>query len=1063
MKIRLSILLLFIAFSSSAFAQFGKNKVQYKDFTWYYIQTMHFDVYYPEGGERIAEFAAKAVEDALDSVQRSFNYNINDRISFIIYKSANDFQETNITDEYLEEGIGGFTEIFKNRVVLPFDGSYANFRHVIHHELVHAVVNDLFFGGSLQNVISKNITVQIPFWFHEGMAEYQSLGWDTNTDMFIRDAIINQYLPDIQSLGGYTAYRAGQSVFYYISQKYGREKIGEIVNKTKGLNSFEEALKASIGLNSEELNDRWKKELKKAYWPDIAIREDPDQFAKRLTDHKKDGGFYNTSPAISPQGDKIAFISNRNFYFEVFIMSAHDGKVIKKLVSGNRTANFEELNILTPGLDWSPDGKKVVLSAKRAGYDVIYFIDAEDEDETLTPIKMLGISSVKWSPDGRYLAFIGQDGEKSDLYVYDIQENRLQDMTNDLFSESDPAWSADSKSLFFSSDRKNYIDGKALPDSFDIARFDYRQLDIYQIDISTKSISRITDLPKSDETSAAHSPDGKSMLFISSLNGINNIYKITLDGTVKHDSDLVPITNSLNGLYQLSITRDGKKLVFSSMYESAYNIFLMSNPFEAKTDKRHLAPTIPYSQLFKSEKPAQRDTIRNLTLASGANAAKNDSVETDANPSVFTGEYTDANASSSDTVAAPGYRRTIFSEGASFVGVDSSDLQAKEKKFNLQGKLDPNGNYVVNKYKITFSPDIIYANAGFSTLYGLQGTTVLSFSDLLGNHRIIGVTSLQIDLKNSDYGLAYYYLPKRTDLGIEGFHTARFVYLTRNMQDNLFRFRNYGAVLSASYPMSRFYRFDASLAWLNVSSENLDNPDEQSEKIGYLIPSISFVHDNVLWGYTSPIDGTRYNLTLFGNPVSGSKDLSFYSLMADYRNYTRFWYDNSFVFRISGGYSAGENPQRFFLGGTENWINRTFTTGDIPLDDASDFAFLTPAMPLRGYNYAEKIATRYALVNLELRMPLIRYLLTGPIPLLFQNILGTAFIDAGTAWDRTKSVKLFKRDPDKGLMTQDLLLGTGAGARVFFLYFLLRFDVAWAYDFDHFSRPKYYISLGADF
>jgi hypothetical protein len=53
----------------------------------------------------------------------------------------------------------------------------------------------------------------------------------------------------------------------------------------------------------------------------------------------------------------------------------------------------------------------------------------------------------------------------------------------------------------------------------------------------------------------------------------------------------------------------------------------------------------------------------------------------------------------------------------------------------------------VNKYKITFGPDLIYANAGYSTFYGLIGSTVLSFSDVLGEHRIVGVTGLQIDLK----------------------------------------------------------------------------------------------------------------------------------------------------------------------------------------------------------------------------------------------------------------------------------------------------------------------------
>ena len=161
-----------------------------------------------------------------------------------------------------------------------------------------------------------------------------------------------------------------------------------------------------------------------------------------------------------------------------------------------------------------------------------------------------------------------------------------------------------------------------------------------------------------------------------------------------------------------------------------------------------------------------------------------------------------------------------------------------DSTFTLNDNLDSKGNYKVNKYKITFSPDIVYANAGYSSLYGLLGTTVISFSDVLGNHRLIGQTSLQIDLKNSDYGLAYYYLPERINYGIEAFHTARFVFLYNGLGDELYRFRNYGAVLSMSYPLNRFYRLDAGLSWLNVTKENLDNSDVPSEKASFLVPAV---------------------------------------------------------------------------------------------------------------------------------------------------------------------------------------------------------------------------------
>jgi outer membrane protein assembly factor BamA len=266
-----------------------------------------------------------------------------------------------------------------------------------------------------------------------------------------------------------------------------------------------------------------------------------------------------------------------------------------------------------------------------------------------------------------------------------------------------------------------------------------------------------------------------------------------------------------------------------------------------------------------------------------------------------------------------------------------------------------------------------------------------------------------------------------------------------------------------SYPLNKFYRVDGGLSFLNVSKENLDDSSEPMEKVSFLVPTLSFIHDNVLWGYTSPIEGTRYRLDILGNPGINNKKLSFYSALGDYRTYFRFFTDYSFGFRLSGGYSDGPNPQRFFIGGVENWINRSFATTDIPINSASDFAFLTAALPLRGYDYAQEIGTHYTLMNAELRFPFIRYLVTGGLPLFFSNILGVMFVDMGTAWNSNHDLKFFERNNDGTVVSRDLLTGTGFGLRVFFLYFLLRFDEAWAYNFNQFSTPKFYISLGADF
>lgn len=1059
MKFILYLILSVILINSYSFAQFGKNKVQYKKFNYYYIQSKHFDVYFTDGGERLATFAIVAAESALVSIQKNFKYNINNRISMIIYNSHNDFQQTNVVSEYLEEGIGGVTELFKNRVVVPFEGSYDQFRHVIHHELVHAVMNDMFYGGSLQSIISNNITLNLPLWFMEGLAEYEALGWDTHSDMFMRDASINQYLPNINQLNGYFAYRGGQSVFWFIERKYGKEKIGDLLNRIRGQGSFEGGIKSTFGFDLEELNEKWKKDQKVLYWPDIELRKEPNEFSKQLTDHTKDGGFYNTSPAISPQGDLIAFISNRDDYFDVFIMSATDGKIIKKLVKGNTTANFEELHILTPGLCWSPDGKKIALASKAGAYDAIFIFDVKTGKYQKLDLRLDGIFSVDWSPDGKKLAFVGLHKHQSDIFIYDLETKKLTNLTNDIFSDSDPHFSHDSKAIFFSSDRGDYTELASREYFFDIINHNYKQLDLYRIDIETREIQRITDFPNSNETSVVASKDGKYLFFISDLNGINNIYckyisnvnwKDDFSVLIKNEDDLKPITNSLNGIYQISLSDDAKRLAFSSMYKAAYNIFVMTNPVDqiSTIDKLPLTK-FAQSKLLAAKPQEEPDTIKVVTRTR-VEITYSDSVI------IKTGNIVDTSNAFTD-IARQNFTNYIFNE--KFI---TRETPVRDSLLFAYDRKDSLGNFIVNKYKINFSPDIIYANAGFSTFYGLLGTTILAFSDMLGDHQIIGITSLNIDLKNSDYGIAYFYLPERTDFTIQAFHTARFLIQERNRFYYLYRYRNYGSYFSASYPIDKFYRIEGGLSWLNVRRDNLDIYEEPPQLLSLLIPSASFVHDNSLWEFTAPSRGTRYNFTIFGVPPLKKNAFNFGTITGDYRTYFKFWKEYSLTLRLSGGYSFGRNPQKFMLGGTENWINYRFEENKIPIESAEDFLFLTPVLPLRGYNYSQKLGTKYALMNLELHFPLIKLLVTSPLPLLFQNIRGVAFLDIGSAWTRNSDFRGTVRDVYGNVYTKDLLIGTGLGTRIFLFGFLLKFDFAWNYNLVNFSDTKFYLSLGTD-
>ena len=1052
---------------NTSFAQldgiFGQNKVQYETFKWKYLQSKHFDVYFYQGGEYIAEYTAQVAESSLVSISNSFDYRIGNRIPILVFNSHNEFQQNNVIDQYLPEGIGGVTELFKNRVLVPFEGDYEKFRHVIHHELVHAFMNDMYYGGSIQNIISRNITLIFPLWFSEGMSEYQSLnGLDKPTDMFMRDAVVNNYLPPLEYIGGYFSYRAGQSFFAWLADYYGENTIGELMNNVKGYGDVAMAFKETYKISLEKLGEKWQKELKKTYWPGISFREEVEDFAKQLTNHERDGGYYNVSPVISPNGKLFAFISNRDDLFDVFVGNATTGEVIKKVVEGSTSSNFEELQILTPGLSWSPDGRKLAISVKSGDRDAIFIINVQNGDEKKLPVRSNNISYVSWSPTSNKLAFVGMDTKQSDIYTYDLNTGTVVNLTNDIFSEMSPTWSPDGRHIFFTSDRGDYIDRNMVPADFKMYEYDPKQMDIYKVNIETQEVKRQTDIPYSKQSYAQINEDGSKMLYVSDVNGISNIYLRHFDSTGTAIDR--PITNSLNPLDQISISKDGKKMLFISLNKGGYDIYSMNNPFDRDIGLDQLEPT-----------EYVLDKYGNVN-SDGIVMQKTDLSDTIATPPVEGPDTTMANETDTSSTQITGTDTTkglygndislSFNNGKDKKGDNKflDSLYKQNTNFKITDNTNPDGSYRIKDYKIKFTPDLVYGAANYSSFYGVQGSATIAFSDLMGNHRIVVLTSMVIDLKNSDYAIGYYYLPNRLDLGAELFHTARFLLYDRGgTGDQLYRYRNYGLSLYGSYPFSRFKRVDGTVSVMQVSKENLDDSSDPTEQKTLIVPSMSFVHDNVIFDYITPMKGTRYNLSALGTPKLGEDGIGFVSGLLDYRTYFKIADGYSFALRLAGGASFGPNPMRFYIGGVQNWINRDFDNNNIPISNVEEYVFSQAGLPLRGYNYDAKSGSRYGILNAELRFPIIRYLILGLLPIGFQNIEGVAFVDAGTAWSDNDPLQLFTTDSQGKFVTNDLLLGMGVGTRAIFLNLPIMFDVAWNYNLDKFSPPKYYISLGLDF
>jgi Tol biopolymer transport system component/uncharacterized surface protein with fasciclin (FAS1) repeats len=206
-------------------------------------------------------------------------------------------------------------------------------------------------------------------------------------------------------------------------------------------------------------------------------------------------------PAISPDGTKIAFDTNRDGNQEIYVMNADGSNPID--LSKN-AANDE-------GPAWSADGKRIAFNSNRDGNGNIYVINADGSNLLQLTTDPSDDGRASWSPDGKQLAFMSDRGGSYHIYVMNADGSGQTDVTPGAANDFFPAWSPDRKHIAFGSDR----DGNG---------------DLYVIDADGSNLMRLTTNP-ADGNLAAWSPDGKQIAFTTGRDGHFEVYLMNADGS----------------------------------------------------------------------------------------------------------------------------------------------------------------------------------------------------------------------------------------------------------------------------------------------------------------------------------------------------------------------------------------------------------------------------------------------------------------------------------------------------------------------------------------------------
>lgn len=990
----LTIIILFLSLPIQA-QYFGQNKVQYKNFNFKIMKTKHFDIYYYQEDIEVVRQAAMMAERWYSRYSRIFNHELKGRQPLVLYSSGPEFQQTTVIPSILGEGTGGVTESFKRRIVLPYGVSMDETDHVIGHELVHAFQYDIAGQGHSDQARYTGADLRLPLFLIEGLAEYLSIGSvHPETSMWMRDSWERKDLPQIRKLEDYYKYfpyRYGHALWAYIGGRWGDEMIGKIFRMLARSSDYESVLQGVLGIPLKQLSEDWHKSMEEAYSPLVPLTEKPGAFSRLLLKGTEDNP-YNVSPVLSPDGKHLIFFSSRDlFSVDLYLADSTTGKIKKKLTSTAIDPHFESIQFIRSAGSWSQDGQRFVLGTVSKGKPYLTIMNPMNgRIEKEIPFPELGeILNPSWSPDGRQIVFSALAGGVTDIFIYNLADDTIKQMTRDSFGDLHPVWSPDGQKIAFVTERF----------SANLEWLDSGHYELALLDVASGEISRILGFPSGKNINPQWSEDGQSLYFLADYLGKTDLYRINLiDGKIYQITNLF---TGIGGITELSPSisySPENGMLAMSVYEGGnYSIYIIDS-------REKLTGQIALSQL--GERPLGLLPPRTQPEGSLLGLLRN--------PLFGLPKDTDFPI----TDYKPKLSLDYISQPTVAVGVDRY------------------GTYMGGGLAAFWS-DML----GYHTLVTMAQTNY----ELVDSYFLVGymnarkrinwgAVAQRVPYIYGSYG-AYYdeisgypvyieeeYLTRQINYQINGFAYYPF---------NTFRRLEMAAGFNLIDFNQKLYRWTYDLyTYQLIDYYQLNLPAGKSIKYGYV--SAALVYDSSMFGACSPILGQSYVLQV--QPTFGN--LNFISLMADYRRYLVPVRPFTFAFRVLhyGRYGKGSDDSRLWpmYLGYENLVRGY----DYYTFDYAEFDEANP----EAFDFDRLFGSRMIVANVELRFPVFGVLgigrgYYGVWPLEF-----LAFYDIGTAWYSGEKPDWFGGD-------KKAVSSAGVGLRTnLFGVIVLGFDYVYPFD-----------------
>ncbi len=1133
LKIFLLCLLAWFLLPNSSKAQvnaveFGKNRVQFKKFKWQYYQTKNFNVYFNQGGQELAKFVAQSAEKELPQIEAAAEYSLQRRANIILYNQYSDMQQSNIGLGVEWQNTSGITKLVNNKMVVYFDANHENLRKQIRGGIAQVLTDNVLFGDDLGEVAGNQALLDLPKWLTDGYVSYLAENWSTDKDDELKSEILSGNYKNFYNFVFEKPEIAGHGFWYFIEEKYKKENVTYLLYLARIYKNLNKACLQVCKKKFKEVLAEFMEYQEDKYYKDISRRK---PYPK---------GSYVEGFDISKRLDYFRFSVNPNKRDNSYVVTQFKKGIVrviyndqfenKTLLKFGTRSQLNEINPNYPMTAWDPKGTRITVLYVQEGrlklfvYDIVarlkqYKIDLTDKFDQ--------VQDMKYMLNSNTLLMTAVKNGHTDIYTLDLQREKVQQITNDVYDDLDASFVAfpNKNGIIFSSNRPN----PAAKSGDTVLPSDNRYNVFLITDFGDKpELNQITQLSNLKYGNARFPMqyNGNHFTFVSDENGIGNRYAgffttkaagldtlvligdeilrnpsaFAVDSTLKvfnkTDVDSVaviavsqdsaytfPLTNYQSKLYETKIAGDNNQ-VSEVTRQSDEKILYKLKIDENTLTRRNVTatPTAYMKKKMAEYKLSGTDQQRNPDLALPTNPADSVKKQDDIFQTEFGNEKKDT--------SVVGQIFSLDNEPRKENVLKTIKLyQYKPPKFAADyGSVGFNNSVLINRYQAyQGGAGPIMLNSGTP----LNGLIRLGTSELMEDIRITGGYKISTNLKDNEWLLSYQNLKRRVDWGVTYY---------RNVQQGADQLGNFaGRMFTNLYQANIAYPWDVTKAFRATSgvrsdrfvSASLDplTLERADVKTLYSVSHLEFVYDNTTNPTMNIWHGLRYKVFMdFNsqiNKVATTDGPNTFNFGFDARYYYPIFRNFIWAGRAAGDFSWGNQKMIYYLGGVDGWLMfgnnqksdgtfRYFNPNPQPAAD-QNYAFQSLAVNMRGYLQNIANGNNAVVINSEFRLPVFPTFFNRPINNAFlRNFQIIQFFDFGTAWNG--GYNKIKR-PEMSYTNQqgDVTVrikagglgpfagGYGFGARSTLLGYFVKFDAGWPMNGFFKGKPIYYLALGLDF